>query len=241
MSYKINDNQQKILYVLKDSYYEYLESGSRSNKKLKILHGAIANDLKNQLSKEYQIFSLSQNDSHEIKVKGKYYDKTVDIAIQKNNQIIACVGIKFIMQNYAQNANNYFENLIGETTNIQLSGVPYFNMLFLQEKIPYFNSNGEIKKFEKITAKILQKYFLLYEKQQSQHYHVPKMFFIGLLKNNVMNLNEIKHKTQFKDCFLRQKETFVFDWKSFESKSQKIIINEYELFINKLIKLVLIN
>ncbi len=209
MNYTKN-NDNKILWTLKDSYYEYLASGSRSNKKLKILHGAIANDLKQLLPKQYTIVSLSTDNSQEVKIKGKYYDKVVDIAIQHENKIVGVVGIKFVMQNYAQNANNYFENLLGETVNIQLHDVPYFNMLFLQKRTPYFLKGGELKKLEQITEKVLQKYFALYEQNSEQHFHVPKLFFLGILSKENVNLEKVKEKKRICQAIFSNKRKICF-------------------------------
>lgn len=65
-----------------------------------------------------------------MKVKGKYYDKDIDITVTKDNKPVMCIGIKFITSNYKQNTNNYFENMMGETANIQaLKNLPYFQLI----------------------------------------------------------------------------------------------------------------
>ena len=48
------DNQE-FLNVVGNSFKKFLETGSRSNEKLKILHGAIANDLKKEAG--WQLFN----------------------------------------------------------------------------------------------------------------------------------------------------------------------------------------
>lgn len=62
----------------------------------------------------------------EMKLDGRYIDKVVDITILKNSKPIAGIGVKFVMQNYSQNSNNYFENMLGETANIRCANIPYF-------------------------------------------------------------------------------------------------------------------
>ena len=235
MNYTKN-NEGRILLTLKDSYYEYLKSGSRSNKKLKILHGTIANDLKTLLPKEYKIISLNLLDGKEAKIQGKYYTKVVDIAIKLKEKIVGIVGVKFVMQNYAQNANNYFENLLGETVNIQLCNIPYFNMLFLQEETPYFQKSGALRKFEKITENRLQKYLALYEKNTSKHFHVPKLFFLGILKKDNINFSKIKQQNEYKKHLLNEKKQLDFKWTKRKSKNLKIIINNYQLFLESLVQ-----
>lgn len=51
------DNHE-FLSVVGDSFKKFLETGSRSNEKLKILHGAIAKDLQKRLGNEYWVQSL---------------------------------------------------------------------------------------------------------------------------------------------------------------------------------------
>ena len=109
---------QSFLNTLTKAFEVYLKTSSQSNEKLKVLHKFIAQELSKKLGKTYEIRSLGING--EKKIKGRYFDKTVDIAILKNGLDIAGIGLKFVMSNYAQNAINYFENMLGETANILL-------------------------------------------------------------------------------------------------------------------------
>ena len=58
------DNQE-FLTVVGNSFKKFLETGSRSNEKLKILHGAIAKDLKERLGIGYSVCSLGIGDGKE--------------------------------------------------------------------------------------------------------------------------------------------------------------------------------
>src|SRR5690554_590456 len=108
-----------FLEATKKSFITSLETGPRSNEKLKVLHGFIAEDLQNRLGKEYIVKSLGFKDGKEEKITGRYMDKNVDITVIKNKKKIAGVAVKFVMSNYSQNSNNYFENMLGETANIR--------------------------------------------------------------------------------------------------------------------------
>ena len=79
------DNQE-FLNVVGNSFKKFLETGSRSNEKLKILHGAIANDLKKRLGDSYSIQSLGIGNGKEMKIEGRYIDKAVDITILKKTK-----------------------------------------------------------------------------------------------------------------------------------------------------------
>ena len=75
------DNKE-FIKVMKNSFDKYLETGSRSNEKLKILHGAIAEDIAEKLGEDYKIHSLGYGNGREVAMKGRYMDKKVDIAIK---------------------------------------------------------------------------------------------------------------------------------------------------------------
>ena len=113
ISYPLTNVQ--FLKVISNSFKEFLKSGtSRSTAKLKPLHGAIAKDLAQKLGPKYQIISKGYKYNYEEIIKGRYMDKRVDITINKGkNKPIAGIAVKFIMQNYSQNSNNYFENMLG--------------------------------------------------------------------------------------------------------------------------------
>ena len=126
------------LEAIKKSFLVSLNTDPRSNKKLKVLHGFIAKDLQNKLGKDYTIKSLGYGTGKESKIKGRYMDKSVDITIEKNGKAIAGIAVKFVMSNYSQNSNNYFENMLGETANIRANRVPYFQIFIVPDTLPYY-------------------------------------------------------------------------------------------------------
>ena len=88
-------------------------------------------------------------------------EKAVDIAVCQDNKVLAAVGFKFVMSNYKQNSNNYFENMLGETANIRCNNIPYFQILVIPKELPYFDENGEIKTWEEINECITFNFSLL--------------------------------------------------------------------------------
>lgn len=131
-------NEKDFLSAISKSYKKYIQYGARSTEKLKPIHTCIAKILQNIFGSNYTIYHIGK-DKKEFKVKGKYYDKDVDIVVVKDNKPILCLGIKFVTSNYKQNANNYFENMMGETANIQaLKNLPFFQLLILRYQTPYY-------------------------------------------------------------------------------------------------------
>lgn len=119
----------EFLKVISNSFCRFLRvETSRSPEKLKPLHGAIAADLSRRLGEGYHVCSQGFGLGEEFTVRGRYVPKRVDITIFKQDKVAAGVAVKFVMQNYSQNSNNYFENMLGETANIRAAGYPYFQI-----------------------------------------------------------------------------------------------------------------
>ena len=129
MKFESDNLNKKLLKCLERSFLKYLEEGARSPEKLKILHPNITEDLRSLLGNNYQLHSLDENNGKEKVVKGRYMDKRVDIVITKGEETVAGLGVKFIMSNYSQNSNNYFESMLGETANIRTNNILYFQII----------------------------------------------------------------------------------------------------------------
>ncbi|MDR0972342.1 MAG: hypothetical protein LBM25_08165 [Bacteroidales bacterium] len=174
-------NEDLFLNAISDSFKAYKERGARSTEKIKPLHKAIADILKNIWGNDFDVFYLSDT-TKEKQVEGKYYFKDIDITITKDEKPVFCLGIKFVTSNYKQNANNYFENMMGETANIQAVGtLPYAQLIILRHKTPYYKKNESINqsKIEIINDKDLQKYLKL--NFDTPQVHRPKYIGIKLI------------------------------------------------------------
>lgn len=169
--------------IVRKSFNAFLVKGtSRSTDKLKPLHGSIASDIANRLGSEYTLVSKGFEEDKEQRIEGRYFDKRVDIAILKDNTPIAAIGVKFVMQNYAQNANNYFENMLGETANLRASRIPYFQIFIILDKIPYYDKDEKITRWEEFSTHYIQKYIKLSCDNVDQFYHTPNKTLIYLVK-----------------------------------------------------------
>lgn len=116
---------------------------------MKPLHGAIASDLAARLGADYKVMSQGYEDDKEGVISGRYVDKNVDIVIQKSatEEVVAGLAVKFVMQNYSQNSNNYFENMLGETANIRAKGFPYFQIFIILDRLPYYKRDKSISRW----------------------------------------------------------------------------------------------
>src|SRR3954447_15623385 len=152
MDSNLDNLNQNLLKCLERSFLKYLEKGAkgvRGTGKLKILHPYIAEDLRKILGAKYQVYSLDEKRGKEKVIQGRYMDKRVDIAIMKGEKPVAGIGIKFIMSNYRQNSNNYFENMLGETANIRTNNILYFQIVVCFARSPYFYKENDKEKLIK--------------------------------------------------------------------------------------------
>jgi hypothetical protein len=132
--------------------------------------------------------------SKEKKITGKYNNKTIDITITKNNIPVFCVGVKFVSSNYKQNSYNYFEGMMGETANIQRIDVPYAHIIILPQKLPYFEKDGNVKKYEIIKNSDLQKYInLIFDIQNPHKPYAIGFFVIDINNNNTITKNDVSN------------------------------------------------
>jgi len=176
-------NEKNFIKAVEQSFKMYKKYGARSTAKLKPIHKFVADTLTAIFGKAYTLHFIGE-DNKEMTVEGKYYPKDIDITVSKNEKPVFCLGIKFVTSNYKQNANNYFENMMGETANIQATQLPYAQFIILRHETPYYKKNEtEIpSKIEIINDKDISKYLkLMYDAPQA---HRPNYLGIQLININ---------------------------------------------------------
>jgi hypothetical protein len=231
-------NNIEFLNKVKGSFYKYLETDPRSNEKLKILHGAIASDLQRRLGIQYKVHSLGFGDGKEVEMTGRYMGKKVDIGIEKDHKLVGAIALKFIMSNYSQNSNNYFESMLGETANIRCVGKPYFQIVIIPSKVPYYNKEGEITKIETITEHNLSKYIKLSSDNIEIYLHTPNKTLIYLIDMPEVP-RTVKNKQQYIDYYKNHNIFMVQESEEPYGFGDGIVYNDYEEFINKVVHSIL--
>ncbi len=228
-----NPNNQEFLHAVERSFKIYLDKGSsRSNAKLKPLHGFIAQDLHVRLDMDYTIFSQGYESDREKKLPGRYQGKAVDITAFQHNRPAAGIAVKFVMQNYKQNSVNYFENMLGETANVRCAGIPYFQILILLDKLPYFDKNdGQLKRWEQINQHNLDKYVALSEDDPLRYMHTPDKTLIFIVHS--MPATDLRTKEEYFD-FYRAHPTLEMSQLEYRGFDRGVILNDYDLFMSKI-------
>lgn len=114
-------------------------NATRSNKILFPLHSAIA-DIVSQHT-DYDVMSLPEKEFHFDSAIGS---KNVDIAVvDKQGKLKAAIMFKAIRSEYNKNANNYYENMKGESSLFLDNDIPVYQIIFIPTKVRHKKSNGE--------------------------------------------------------------------------------------------------
>ena len=227
-------NNTQLLNVLKDSFAAYLSIGtSRSNSKLKSLHGKIAADLASYLGAGFHVMSQGYEDDKEGCINGRYYSKNVDITISHREKIVAGYAVKFVMRNYSQNSNNYFENMLGETANIRSNSIPYFQIFIIFDKLPYYKKGGTLQKYDNVTVHNLEKYVCLSNDSPESFFHTPDKTLIVLLKLKEKSKSYLfKDEDEYNKYYLSViNDPDLITYKQIEDVfGETVILNNYEDF-----------
>ena len=230
ISYPLTNRE--FLKVISNSFSAFLDSGtSRSTKKLKPLHGAIARDLAEKLGRGFGVVSQGYGDDREGSIEGRYMPKNVDITVTKNGKAIAGVAVKFIMQNYSQNSNNYFENMLGETANIRCNRHPYFQIFIILDRLPYYTKEKDISRWESFTRHNADKYITLSDDNVDVYFHTPNKTLMYVI--HIPDNDSIRNLTQYRDYYISLDSGVELSSSPLGDHGDSIIVNDYEEFIEK--------
>lgn len=224
----------ELLATLKQAFDTFLRTGSRSNQKLKVLHPKIANDILLQLGAEYSARSLGIGDEKEALMPGRYFDKKVDITFYKGDQPVAGLGVKMVMQNYAQNANNYFENMLGETANLRSNTIPYFQLFAIPDRLPHYNNKNHIIGWEVMDEHYINKYFIMSQDDPGSFMHTPTktLLFVYHIPDATINLTT---KQKYQEYYLQHLPDLdlTLSPQRHAAFGSTVIFNDYRAFIEK--------
>ncbi len=224
-------NNQGFIKVISNSFEEFLKSGtSRSTMKLKPLHGAIAKDIAERLGSDYSVFSMGYENVKEQLIQGRYIDKRVDITIKQKEKSVCGIAVKFIMQNYSQNSNNYFENMLGETANIRANKCPYFQVFIILDKLPYYNRSKEITKWETFSEHNIEKYLTLSKDNIETFYHTPNKTLIYVV--HIPDNGELRTQDDY-IAYYKNNLQMTLSSAQYDKFDDAVILNDYEAFIDK--------
>ena len=191
-----SDIENRFLQAVKRSYEIYLESGSKSNKRLKALHGWVQSELTTCLDDpEYKLEGLSDTSSKERKVSGWYYDKNSDVVVTNDNLELGVVSVKFPVQSYMKNKINMFEQQLGETANLRMKNIVFGHLCVFPNPLPNV-SKGKITKYEMITDSVISIYAKLAADHQNKH--APDIQGIAVVKINLTSDDKVDSVSRVK-------------------------------------------
>lgn len=143
------EKERDFLKILNHSVELYFSHGTRCSKRVDIIHIYIKNELEAILGDDYIV--KTEFNVAAINSSGK---KKCDIVVllKENYKIILIFPVKFIMGNYNQNKNNYYENLTGELCHLKWANgdVKICPINIILNTIPYKNNKNKVIKKEQI-------------------------------------------------------------------------------------------
>lgn len=222
-----------FLQVISKSFGAFLEKGtSRSTDKLKPLHGAIAQDIAERLGRDYEVWSQGYLYDKEADMQGRYINKKVDITIKRDGIPVAGIAVKFIMQNYSQNSNNYFENMLGETANIRCNHCPYFQVFIILDRLPYYKKDKTISKWETFSDHNISKYVKLSQDDIDVYFHTPNKTLIYVV--HLPNPSEdIETQEEYMNHYRTHGHRLTLSTHKYDAFRSSVILNDYERFMEK--------
>ena len=132
--------------------------GTRSIQKLIPIHSYLGEGIQKIWGKNFSVNYIDQHNRRETRVYGRYYAKRIDITIGYLGQPVFCLGVKFPLSDFGKNSNNYFENMLGETANIQANKIPYAQIVIARHPYPQYDRSYHIRSYLDITSTQLEKY-----------------------------------------------------------------------------------
>lgn len=133
-------------------YNESNGLSTRSPSMVKPIHSQIA-----KIVEENSNYTTKSLVNGEYTFEGSYGSKKIDIAIFDNKKLIGAINFKSIRSEYNKNANNYYENMKGESDLFVEAGIPIFQIIFIPTKIKHKNSKGKVI-FEEPSQKSKENY-----------------------------------------------------------------------------------
>jgi len=188
----------------------------------------------------YTIQSQGYSLDKEGTINGRYMDKKVDITISRQGKTVCGIAVKFVMQNYSQNSNNYFENMLGETANIRCAKCPYFQLFIIPDRLPYYEKGGQITKWESFTEHNIRKYCILDADNPDVLYHSPNKMLIYVV--HLPDIGMVNDKVEYHNKYKQYFETHPVGFMTLNNVAQfgnLVIHNDYESFAEKVFHTVL--
>ena len=143
------------LYSNQFKEVEKNKNATRSSKLLIPIHSEIASIVKTNTNK-YQVISMPES---EYCFNSDIGSKKVDIAIiDDQKKLKGAIMFKGIRAEYNKNANNYYENMKGESSLFIDNNIPVYQIIFIPTQIKHKKSTGE-QTFESPTSNSYNNYY----------------------------------------------------------------------------------
>lgn len=131
-----------------------INSKKRSPTRLKAIQDQVLTNLRESFGP-----NASAEDAKLQRVEGLYHRKKFPIVVTQNEEPVLCIGTTFTLGGYESNIINYFQSLLGESVNLQMSEKNYASILVIPTQIKRTN-RGNVT-YDDIKPSHFRKFFEL--------------------------------------------------------------------------------
>lgn len=180
------------------------------------------------LGEDFSIVAQGYGCGKEGIISGRYMDKKVDVIVYHGEEVAAGIEVKFIMQNYSQNSNNYFESMLGETANIRSEGYPLFQVVIILDRLPYYDRAGKVKKWETFTDANVKKYISLSEDKPAKYFHTPDKTLIYIV--HIPECGAVQDRNSYMEHYRHTFTPVTVSGNDYVGFGSFVILNDYVSF-----------
>ena len=121
--------------------------------------------------------------------------------------------------------------MLGETANIRCANHPYFQIFIILDKLPYYNRDKAIIRWETFTDHNIEKYVVLANDNIETFFHTPNKTLVY-----VVHIPDNEHLSTLDD-YIHHYKNLKFRMQLSSHKyapfGSAVILNDYEAFIEK--------
>ena len=121
--------------------------------------------------------------------------------------------------------------MLGETANIRCNHCPYFQIFIILDKLPYYNNEGEIRRWESFSLHNISKYEVLSKDDIDVFYHTPNKTLIFVI--HIPDNENIKTKKEYLSFYKENQFNMEISNNKYYDFSNSVILNDYEKFMEK--------
>lgn len=122
--------------------------------------------------------------------------------------------------------------MLGETANIRSNHCPYFQVFIILDRLPYYNKDKNILRWETFTDHNIRKYVRLSQDDIDVFFHTPNKTLIYVVHLPDPDV-DIKTNDDYVSYYRANSHTLTLSSHEYDAFGPSVILNDYEKFMDK--------